>query len=306
MRHLAIGIVVVVAIGLAGWAATGGSGDQEREGVVIAGSSGNSANAAPADAKPEDQSTSRPAATAAVSTKPAEASPVDDAMAAMRVAADAKKHLFVFVQGKAQDEPTRTARKKFDAALARLGDKAQSFTVNRDAASEREFVEQFGLKAAPMPVILVLAPNGVVAGGFLGSQVSGQQLVESLAGPAKQKCLKALQARKLVLLCAQNAGTKSNDAAMKGVNAFKADPRFAEFTEVVLIDPADEGEKAFLAQLQIGPKVTEATTLMLAPPGSVLSTVTGATEKDALIAALQRASSGCGTSGCAPSGCGPR
>ena len=62
-----------------------------------------------------------------------------------------------------------------------------------------------------MPLVLAVAPNGAVTGGF-PTTFEKQQLVDAIATPSTQKCLKALQDGKLVFLCVQNGETKSNDA----------------------------------------------------------------------------------------------
>ena len=91
---------------------------------------------------------------------------------------------------------------------------------------------------------------------------------------------------------------------MKGVNEFKDDAAFAKFTEVVQVDPTDTAEGKFMAQLKIEPKTDEAVTAFLAPPGAIVGTYKGATDKDTLVAAITAAASGgCGPSGCGPSGC---
>lgn len=248
---------------------------------------------------------SRPANAKSATTKPTSESSAKNVTAALQQAADAKKHLFVFVHEK-DDEQMREGRKTFDAAVAKLGDAIQWIAINKTAPSESAFVEKYGLKAAPMPIAIAFAPNGAIVGGFLGERLTEEQLVNALASPCMQACLKALQDRKLVLLCAQNGTTKSNDVAMKGVDEFKADERFAQATEIVKVDPSDAAETKFLAQLQIDPKVAQATTVFLAPPGAIIGTVAGATEKNKLVAMLQAASSGCGPSGCGPSGCAPK
>jgi len=170
-------------------------------------------------------------------------------------------------------------------------------------AAEKEFVQKYGLANAPMPLVLAFAPNGAITGGFPATQLTEQRLQDALVSSGMQKCLKALQEGKLVLVCVQNGSTKSNDAALQGVNDFKADAKFAKVTEIVKIDPTVAAEQKFLSQLKIDPKATEATTAVLAPPGRVLATFNGATEKKTMEAALQKASSGCGpgaSSGCCP------
>lgn len=263
------------------------------------------------DAAPADTAAASPdttAAPAALAATPEQTPPAGDsiAQAAMKKAADASKYLFLFVS-EGDSPETASARQAVEAAASKLSDKADVAFVKRDSASEKDVVKQFGLDRAPMPIVLALAPNGCITGALMGDKLKDPQLQDSIACASEQQCMKALQDGKLVFVCAQNASTKSNEEAMKGVNDFKADTRFVQFTEVVTIDPAAASDQSFLTKLKIDPQMTEATTAFIAPPGSVISKVNGATSKDALVAALTAASSGgCGAGGCGPKGCGPR
>jgi len=242
----------------------------------------------------------------AVSSAPTPAIGEGVAQAAIKKAADAKKYLFLFVF-ESDNEATATAKRAVEAAATKIGNKAELVSVNRDSAAEKAIIEKFQLNRAPMPIVLALAPNGAIMGAYFDEKLKDPQLQDAIASESEQQCVKALQDGKLVLLCAQNATTKSNDAAMQGVNEFKADTRFAESTEIVKIDPSSAAEQSFLAKLKIDPKITEATTAFLAPPGSVVAKVNGATTKDALVSALTAASSGgCGAGGCGPKGCCPK
>jgi hypothetical protein len=188
--------------------------------------------------------------------------------------------------------------------MAKMTGTAQWVAVNRGDPAEKGLVDKYRLSGAPMPLVLVVAPNGAITSGLVGPQVTNEALQNSLASPCMQKCLKAVQDGKLVFLCAQNKATKANDAALKGVNDFKADARFAEFTEIVQVDPTDAAEGKFLSQLQVAPKTEDAVTAFLAPPGAVVAKYKGATDKNTLVTAIMAASSGgCGPSGCGPSGC---
>jgi hypothetical protein len=286
MRKIAcVSLVVVLATAVA-QAATGARKQNKP---------GTGSSATPAAA------TSRPANGTTAATKPAGQRDGRGELAAMRRAAEAKKHLLVFVYEK-NDDQMRAGRKTFDSAVRKLGDAVQATTVDRTASADREFVATYGLNSAPMPAVLVFAPNGAIAGGFVGARLTEASLLDSLASPAKQACLKALQERKLVFLCVRSGAAKSNDKAMKGVNEFKADDRFAEATEIVKIDLSDAAETKFLAQLEVDPKVDQVTTVFLAPPSALIGKYTGATEKSKLVAALQAASAGgcSGKSGCCP------
>ena len=224
-------------------------------------------------------------------------------LAALTRAAKAKKHLFVFFH-KDNGEETSAMRAVFETAMRKVAGRAMSVAIDVTDPAEKGIVTKFGTGRAPMPLVLAIAPNGAVTGGF-PVKFEEKQLLGAFASPGMQQCLKALQERKLVLLCVQNAGTSSNSAAMRGVRDFKADARFGQATVVVTLDPNDAAEATFLKQLRIDAKSDEAITARLAPPGSVVAKVTGATEKDKLVAALTKAMASCG-SGCGPRGCPPK
>ena len=229
------------------------------------------------------------------------AAPPATTRAVLDRAATEKKSTFVFFF-KEDNAATTAQRKVFDAALAKLADQALPAIVNIRDTAEKELVAKFQVAAAPMPLVLVVAPNGAITGSFTG-QFDEAALLGGIASPGMQQVIKALQERKLVFVCVQNDTTKLNDAASKGVNDFTADARYAKLTEIIKVDPADAGEQKLLSQLQVDAKATEATTAFLAPPGTILAKFTGSTEKKTLEAALPKASAGCGpgaSSGCCP------
>lgn len=223
---------------------------------------------------------------------------------AMEQAIKENKHLFIFFY-KDQNERTNRSEKVFDQSMQKVGDRALFAKVKVNDPTEKDIVDQFELSRSPMPFVLVLAPNGAVTGGF-PSYFTEQQLIESFVSPVMASSLKALQNKKLVFLCLQNDKTIGNEAALKGVRDFKADPRFASASEIIMINPSDVQEQKFLSQLGIDVRSPEATTVFIAPPAETIGQYKGATNKDRFIADLQSAVSGCcGPGGCCPGGCCP-
>ena len=216
-------------------------------------------------------------------------------MAAIERAAKAGKYLFVFFY-KDESEKTGEMKKVFHAAMGKVSDRAEWVEVKATDRSEKAIVDKFGVSRAPMPLALALAPNGVVTGGF-PVEFDGKQLLDAIASPGLTASLKGLQDRKLVFVCVQNGTTKSNAAALQGVQDFKADRRFASTTEIVTVDPAKTEEARFLGQLGVTPDTKEAVTVFLAPPGKVVGKFQGATTKSQ----LEKAAASCGT-GCGPTG----
>lgn len=221
-------------------------------------------------------------------------------MLALEKAARAQRYLFVFFY-KSDDQQTRAMGGVFNRATNRVIKKADPVTIMVTDASESGIVRKFGVDRAPMPLVLVLAPNGAITGSFHTS-FTENQLVGALVGPAEAKVLRSLQQGKLVLVCAQNGNTRFNAEAMHGVSSFKADQRYSAATEVVMLDPVRADSQPFLTKLGARFPVNQAVTFFLAPPGSIIGQFQGPTDKSQLVATLNSAVSGCGT-GCKPGSC---
>lgn len=208
---------------------------------------------------------------------------------AFKQASAAGKHLFIFFFDE-DNETTRTARKAIDEVLAKMADVAQQIVIKKDSPEEIVLVTKYGIDTAPMPLVLVLAPNGAVTLGCLGQNITEERLRAGIASPAQQQCLKALEDKKVVILCALGKGVADDAAELKGIRDFKADPKNAS-VEVVRLDPKDGKETGFVNQLKIDPEV-EMTTLVLAPPRALLKRFNGEVTKEGLTAALKTAAPG--------------
>lgn len=205
--------------------------------------------------------------------------------AAIKQAAEAKKHLYMLFYTE-DNEATREARKSLDAIVAKMADVAQSVALERDAPAQKPLVAKYGLAAAPMPLVLVLAPNGAITMGCLAQDISEERLRDGIASPCQQDCLKALQENKVVVVCAYAKTVAADDPSVKAVNDFHADVKYAKLTEVVKVDPADAAEQKFLKQLKVDGNAA-LTTVVLGPPRTLLKTFAGPVTKANIEAALK-------------------
>ena len=219
------------------------------------------------------------------------ATPRGAAAVAIDEAAKANKFIFLFFY-RAEDEPTLAARKNFEAAMEKFADRATSVVVNVTDPQEQALVIKRGLNRAPMPLVLAMAPNGAVTRGFPG-QFTEAQLETAFVSPGMQKCLKALQDRKMAFLCVQSDTTQHNVEAMQGVKEFAADAQYEKTTEIITVDPTDAAEQSLLKQFKVDPQTDEAVTVFLAPPGAMVGTYKGETTKDVLVAAAKTAAKAC-------------
>jgi len=226
--------------------------------------------------------------------------------AALQRAAEADKYVFLFFW-KEKDRRTEALWDVCRSAMTRLGDRSDCVAVRVDLASERAVVERFGVSRAPLPLVLAVAPNGAVTKGFPGA-FDEAQLRAAFVSHGTARCLKALQDRKLVLVCVQDLPPNRDRVTVpQGVAALRSDAGYARVTEVVALNARDREETSFLQGLGVDPRSTQTTTVMLVPPGTVVGKFEGAVTKEQLTAQLAAARSGsCAGGRCGPNGCGPR
>lgn len=226
----------------------------------------------------------------------------ENGMETLQRAVNEGKYLYLFIYN---DDSSNSVRLQslFNQTLQKLGDRVRSASIKLTDPSERDIIEKFDLKRAPMPLALIIASNGAVMGGF-PSSFTEEQLMGSLASLGAANCLKALQDRKLVFLCLQNGHTTDNEAVLKGIGDFKRDARFTNASEVLMMDPSDKEEQQFLRQLGVNIHPSKATTVMIVPPGDVVGQYQGAVAKERLVSDLTKATSNsCCPGGCCPGGC---
>jgi hypothetical protein len=232
------------------------------------------------------------------STSAARPSPGIDAL---QQAARDGKYLFVFFW-KQNDQQTQSMQGVFQDATRKMTSVADSTAVQITDPENAPIVKQFAVSRAPMPLVVAIAPNGAVTKG-LPVSFNEKQLQDAIVSRGTATCLKALQDRKLVLLCVKN---DIGSSAFEGVHQFAQDSRFAAASEIVSVSAADPSEEAFLRSLKIDPAGHKSLAVVLTPPGQPVATFAENATKDQIVERLTAASSSCCPGGkCGPGGCGP-
>jgi hypothetical protein len=225
---------------------------------------------------------------------------VSPGQTALAAAARQQKYLFILFY-KQDDAATQSVRQTLNTALAKRGDQASSVLVQTTDPTEKPLIDHWALSRSPMPLVLAVAPNGAVTGGF-PIKLTEQDVARAFVSPGMAACLKATQSRKLVLLCVQPTGATELPV---GVREFKADSQYGPATEIVRFQASDPAEAGFLQALQIKPAATTVIAF-LAPPGNLLGTFESTVTKQQLVDRLKSAQSSCCPGGkCGPGGCCP-
>jgi hypothetical protein len=209
--------------------------------------------------------------------------------AAFMAATSAQKHLFMYFYAPGKNDPK--VHKLFVSAMQKLGGAAQSVEINIKDKTETALVQKFRLEQAPLPLVLVIAPNGAIVGGYPNGRITEDVLMGSLASPCFQRCLRGLQENKIILLCAYPSDpTKPGPQIPKGVLDFYSDPKYQPTTKIITLDPSNMAEKRLIGLLHLDPSSKEMTTCILAH-GSMVASLPGAVKKKDIVDALTKSSS---------------
>ena len=222
--------------------------------------------------------------------------------------AGSKNQTLFLIFYKEKDKVLRAMQAEVAKVVKDLGSRAGSLLVDGGSAAGKNLLETYKAVGAPLPLVLVLAPNGAVTGSAVHS-CDAESLKASVLGPGGAACLKHIQDGKLVVLCVQNAKSEGAAAVTKAVAVVQKDPRVGGLATSVVIDPADRVEKPFLEMLAVNPEDASATTLLIVPPGRIVGFYSGAVEGEKLlgdlVVGLSGGCSSCGGCGaCGEGGCG--
>lgn len=231
-----------------------------------------------------------------------EAAP-DNAGSMLEQAAKANKHLVVLAWSE-NDDTTSKLKTMIERSRVSLAGKALFYVLKTDDTANKDFVAKYKLAAAPLPLTLVFAPNGVVVGAFVQKTLDEKTLVSSFASPKLASVLKLMQDGKIVLLCVQSKSSKYNAESLKAAQAAAADERAKGQIETVELDPTDASCADLVTQLNLPAALEEATIRIIVPPGKMAGEVNGATTQVAVWDAIIKAISACSGGGCGAGGCG--
>ena len=182
------------------------------------------------------------------------------------VATAAKNNQFAYVMFyRGNDTAAQTMHGTIKSTLAERRD-AVIVPVQISNKAEQALVRRFDATRIPMPAVAVLAPNGAVCSVF-PQKVTSHQLTAAIVSRGQASCLKALQDKKIVVLCAQPAPSTEIPV---GVRQFQADKLYSNRTEVVRVTASDPNEAKFLKQLRVPTTKRTPVVAFMAPPGVMI------------------------------------
>jgi hypothetical protein len=179
------------------------------------------------------------------------------------------------------------------------------FSMNRDDAANSEMVTRFGIATVPLPFILVISSGGIPVAGGQPSQMSTEQIVNSIPSPKQDEVYAALNEKKPVFIVVSQKSLKDKDGIISVCKT--ASKKNKLNPAIVEVDFDDQGEKTFLNQIGINSMNGSTITVVSNAAGQITETFTTKPTTNQLNAASLKTpqKSGCAPGGCASSkGCG--
>lgn len=177
--------------------------------------------------------------------------------------AQSRKYTFI-IFSRDNSETTRAFYQQTQAGLAAHGEKATITTANVDSPVERVLVEKLGIARAPMPMAVVIAPNGAVTGLFPRA-ITPEQIAAAIVPPTMMRCMKELQDQKLVFVCLTR--TDRVDVP-EGVKLVQQLPQYQGRISLVGMRLDDPAEARFYQQMKVNPdQINGPYAVLIAPPG---------------------------------------
>ena len=215
---------------------------------------------------------------------------------AIALARNSRQYLFILFYDK-EDAMLKKMEDTIKTFRSKSSSKILTYRASTVGDKESDVVEKYGVNRAPLPLLLVFAPNSAITGGF-PQKVTTEQLTNSCSVPELvMNILRPLQEGKIALVSLQNNKTKFNQESDKAVHDFASDEKIKKFVEVIKADPEDKKNGDFLTQCKLDKTISESTVVFIIPPGSVVGVYPGKITKDTLLAALSSCKTG---SSCCP------
>lgn len=158
--------------------------------------------------------------------------------------------------------------------------------VNRSDPSQASAVRGYRVAGAPVPIILVIASNGVAAGGSLVKKGAVDRLVSLVPTPGKAEYLKVLSQRRTAVVVFSHAKMPLQSPLFEQISAVVQQTK-GKVTPV-LVDVTSKAEQPFLKEWKIDPRAKQPTVVMMNPKGQTLGRMTGAPKAEQLIATSKK------------------
>lgn len=172
--------------------------------------------------------------------------------------------------------------------------------LDRDDKANTALISKYRLSGAPVPMVLIVASNGVATGSLTADNATSENLISFLPTKSQAEALYGFENAKAVFIICGKKNAKDKDALE--VECEKAITKIENKAIQVFVDVDSKKEANFVALLN--PDLTKTTVIIFNGKGQYTGTLQStATSKD-LVATVNKKAGGCCPSKSDKSGCG--
>lgn len=168
--------------------------------------------------------------------------------------------------------------------------------MNRSDAANAELVTKYRLAGAPLPLILVIAPNGIVSAGYTLNQATPDLLAKAVPSPKKSEVLKTLSDGKSVFIVVTAKSMSGKNNVMNTCQ--QACIEMENNAKMVEVSLDDTREKEFLSELRVQMDAKEPVTYVINSKGQITGTFGDDVNTTTLVASAKKVAA----TGCCPGG----
>lgn len=168
--------------------------------------------------------------------------------------------------------------------------------LDRRDPAQADAVAKFRLAAAPLPLVLVIAPNGVPAGAAKPGEGAAARLAALVPTRAKGEYLQVLSQQRVAIVLLTRASMPERSPLFE--NAGTAVQQLAGKATLVLVDLDDAAEARFVAELKVDPAATQPAVHVVNPKGQILGKLQGAPTVEQLVKTATKKAHACKDPNC--------
>jgi hypothetical protein len=193
--------------------------------------------------------------------------------------------------------PGREAALALAARARALAPHTAVVALDRGLPENQDLVRSLRLLGAPVPVVLVVAPNGVVAGGALLKDATPEALVGLIPTPRKADVLMHLsRGTAVIVVVSRPAMADARSAVFEACN--EAVRRLAGQGATVVLDLDDEAERRYVRELGVGEREAAPVVVVFNKKGQKTAVFRIAVTAPQLVEAVQKQAQCCPGGNC--------
>ncbi|HNX89217.1 MAG TPA: hypothetical protein PK796_07475 [Bacteroidales bacterium] len=189
----------------------------------------------------------------------------------------------------------QSAQKKFPAS--------EVITFDKSDKSNAALVTKYGLLGAPVPIILVIAPNGAVGGGFTLDKATPESLVKLIPTKKQATALLAFSEGKAAFIVLSKKSMKDKTPAV--AECKKALSAIGGRGVIIDLDLGDKTESKFVDLLDPDMSATSSHIMVFNGKGQFTGEFSAPVQSKDLVASSKKVVSSCCPSG-SGAGCGKK